>query len=149
MHEYESDLLSTNHGVFRYEDREKILKMARERETSGEAWSDVVRDFHSGEPRYWGFPLLPFGHKDSKRPKNEDELRRRDITVFITTALISSVFIKGLILYFGLNYSGQQDDGFGDSLSIGSYGWGLAITLAFSFSSLIIFAIRHSRRADW
>lgn len=144
----ESDLLTSNHGVFRYEDREKIMKLAFDREAAGEAWVDIVRDFHSGAPRYWGFKVVPYGHKESKRPKTEEEIRNRDVITFLWTALQSLVIIKGFIMYFGLNYSIEHEDWYGGA-DTNFYGWGLAITLAISFGGLIVFAIRKSRGREW
>ena len=154
LKERERDLLETSHGVFAFDDRAKILSEAFLREESGEDWVSIVRDFHKGEPRYWGFKTVPRGHKSTKKPITEEEQRRKDIITFFWSALQSLVILKGVILYFGLNYSIEGDDGFGGALSgaghlTGFFGWGLAITLAISFGGLIVFAIRKSRGREW
>lgn len=154
MNERERDLLTSNHGVFRFEDRAKVMTLAEAREQRGEAWIDIVRDFHAGEPKYWGFRLVPYGHPDSKRQKTDAEIRSRDIVVFLWTALQSLVIIKVVIMYFGLNYSIESDDGFGGALLRGTdhtsgYGWGLAVSLVISFGALLSFAIRKSRGREW
>ncbi len=129
------------------------MREAEDREMKGAAWVDVVRDFHTTEPRYWGYPVVPFGHPQSKKPKTESEIRSRDVIVFLWTALQSLVIIKVVIMYFGLNYSIESEDGFGQAAQINDhvsgYGWGLAASLAISFGALILFAIRKSRSRDW
>lgn len=147
-HERERDLFTSNHGVFRYEDRGKIMAQALAREASGEAWIDVVRDFHSAEPRYWGFKTVRYGHPDAKKPKTEEQIRSRDVLLFLWTALQSLVIIKGFIMYFGLNYAIEHEDWYGGR-DTNYYGWGLAITLFISFGGLILFAIRKSRGREW
>lgn len=147
-HERERDLLTSNHGVFLYEDRAKIMAEAQRRENAGEAWIDIVRDFHSSVPKYWGYRTVRYGHPDSKRPKTEEEIRRKDVIVFLWTALQSLVVIKGFIMYFGLNYAIEHEDWYGGR-DTNYYGWGLAITLAISFGGLILFAIRKSRGREW
>ncbi len=146
--ERERDLLTSNHGVFRYEDRAVIMKMAADRESQGEKWIDIVRDFHAGPSRYWGFKTVRYGHKETKRPPTEEEIRRKDVFIFFWTALQSLVIIKGFIMYFGLNYAIEHEDWYGGA-DTNFYGWGLAITLAISFGGLIVFAIRKSRGREW
>lgn len=143
-----SDLLTSPHGVFRFEDREKILARAETRFEKGEPWADVVRDFHLGSPKYWGYQVVPTGSRSTKKPKTEEEIRRRDVWIFFWTALQSLVFIKGFIMYFGLNYSISREEFYGGR-DTDFYGWGLAISLATSASGLILFAIRKSRGRHW
>ena len=152
--ERERDLLDTHQGVFSYEDRDKIMSQAFAREEGGEDWTAIVRDFHKGEPRYWGFKTVPRGHKSTKKPLTEEQQRRKDVFIFFWTALQSLVIIKGFIMYFGLNYAIEGDDGFSGALSgaghrTSFFAWGLAITLAISFGGLILFAIRKSRGREW
>ena len=144
----EADLLTSHAGVFRFEDRAKIMELAFAREDAGEAWVDIVRSFHSDQPRYWGFSTVPYGHKSSKRPKTEAEIRSKDVIIFLWTALQSLVIIKGFIMYFGLNYAIEHEDWYGGA-DTGFYGWGLAITLVISFGGLILFAVRKSRGREW
>ena len=144
----EADLLTSNHGVFRYEDREKILAEADRRFSAGEDWVEIVRDFHSGPTRYWGYSVLNYGHPETKKPKTEAQIRSRDVIIFFWTALQSLVLIKGFIMYFGLHYSMESEDWYGGQ-DRNFYGWGLAISLAVSFGGLLLFAIRKSRGREW
>jgi len=146
--ERESDLLTSHYGVFQFEDREKIMTEAFAREAKGEAWVSIVRDFHTSTPKYWGYKVVPTGDKSSKKPLTEEQIRRRDVWIFFWTALQSLVFIKGFIMYFGLNYSIASEETYGGQ-DTDFYGWGLAISLAVSASGLILFAIRKSRGREW
>lgn len=146
--EHERDLLTSNHGVFREEDRVKILNQAHDRETSGEPWVEIVRDFHTGNPRYWGYRVVNFGHPETKKKKTPEQIQTRNVIVFFWTALQSFVIIKGFIMYFGLNYSIEHEDWYGGR-DTGYYGWGLGISLAISFGGLLLFAIKKSRGQEW
>lgn len=146
--EHERDLLTSNHGVFRDDDRTEIMGTAHAREASGEAWADIVRDFHTGKPRYWGYPVVPYGHPASKKKKTAEQIRTRNVLVFFWTALQSFVILKGFIMYFGLNYSIQHEDWYGGR-DTDFYAWGLGISLAISFGGLLLFAIRKSREQHW
>ncbi len=146
--DHEKDLLTSNHGVFRLEDRTPIMTEANKREANGESWNDVVRDFHTGLPRYWGYKVVPYGHPDTKKKRTEEQKRARDVFIFLWTALQSFVILKGIIMYFGLNYAIEREDWYGGQ-DTSFYGWGLGISLAISFGGLIVFAIRKSRGQEW
>ncbi len=146
--DHEQDLLVSNHGVFRLEDRPQILAEAHEREANGVSWTDVVRDFHTGLPRYWGYRVVPYGHPDTKKKRTEEQIRARDVMIFLWTALQSFVILKGIIMYFGLNYAIAREDWYGGQ-DTGFYGWGLGISLAISFGGLLVFAIQKSRGREW
>jgi hypothetical protein len=138
MSDKSADLFSLSHGAFRYADREKILSEAARREAGGEAWPDIVRDFHTSQ--HWGFEVLPMGHPETKPPVTESDKNAREVRAFFWTAFQSLLILKAFVLYFGLNYAIHHDDASGSF-----YGWGLGISVAFSAGSLIFFAIRKSR----
>lgn len=142
--EKERDLFTINHGEFRFEDRPKIMAEALRREAEGATWTDIVRDFHTGPSRYWGYEPVRFGHPATKKPKSDQEKRARNLLVFLWTVFQSFIVLKGIIMYFGLNYSIENEDTYGGRES-SFYGWGLAISLLISFGGLIFFAIRKSR----
>ena len=140
--------LTSNHGVFRLSDQTQIMNMALAREVGGESWNTIVRDFHTSDPKYWGFKTVAYGHPETKKQKTEEQKRSRNVLVFLWTALQSFVILKGIIMYFGLNYSMEHEDWYGGR-DTNYYGWGLGISLFVSFGGLILFAIRKSKGEEW
>lgn len=158
----DADLFSISSGSFSEEDRQKIRTEAESRFQRQlklgidpeQAWRETVVDFHRNS--YWGFEFKP-GKKSGWDPVvqfpklNSNFVRDRAARRFFWIALQSLVIMKGVIMYFGLNYSTQSAENEspfgGGQTSI--YGWGLAISVLISFGGLIWFAIRQSRSNYW
>lgn len=142
----ENDLFAITHGAFRPSDRPIIFEKARAKESSGAEWSAIVADFHGS--KYWGFELLPFGHPETVAQETEEQKRAKEVRSFLWTAIQSLVVIKGVILFFGLNYAMEREEFYGGR-DKNFYGCGLAFTIAISFGGLLVFAIRKSRSGNW
>lgn len=142
----ESDLFSISSGDFRLEDRHAISCMAMKRLETGEDWSKIVTDFHRGG--YWGFQLISKNHPLSKRPLSEEQLQTRDVRRFFWTAIQSLVIMKGIILYFGLNYAMEREAFYGGR-DKNFYAWGLGVSIFISFGGLLLFAIRQGKKRVW
>lgn len=144
--ERESDLFAISHGAFRLRDREKIYAKAIALEQSGQTWSDVVADFHRSG--HWGFKLLRLDHPETVIPVSPEAQKTKDVRAFFWTAIQSLVILKGVILYFGLNYAMEREEFYGGANKT-FYAWGLGISIAVSFGGLLLFAIRKSRARHW
>lgn len=156
-----SDLFTLSSGAFSVEDQAKIQVEAEARwKTKVEAgieketaWREVVVDFH--RTRYWGHKLLSKQDLATKSRPTEEQIRNSTVRRFFWTALQSLVLMKGVIMYFGLNYAIEVKDraesyGSGNDFSPERfYGWGLAVSVLVSFGGLIWFAIKQSRSKHW
>jgi hypothetical protein len=65
--------------------------------------------------------------KDSKIKPDEESAR---LLKYVKAFLVPTLFFKGCILYFGLNYSRFPDEG---------YGWGLVASISLSLGNFAIF----------
>lgn len=150
----EADLFTLSAGAFSIEDRDKIWHQAegvwKARVEAGadpeQAWREVVVDFHRGA--HWGYSLLSKQSLATKVQPTEEQVRSTTVRRFFWTALQSLVIMKGIIMYFGLNYAMEREAFYGGADTT-FYGWGLAISVAISFGGLIWFAIKHSRSKHW
>lgn len=142
----ESDLFSISSGDLSVEDRHEVVKLALNRMKGGETWSSIVTDFHRSG--YWGFRLLPKNHPSSKKPLSEEQVQTRDVRRFFWTAIQSLVIMKGIILYFGLNYAIEREAYYGGR-DTDFYAWGLGISVFVSFGGLLLFAIRQGKKRVW
>ena len=142
----ESDLFSISSGDFSVEDRHAISLLAFDRLKGGETWSSIATDFHRSG--YWGFRLLSKNHPTSKKPPTEEQVQTRDVRRFFWTAIQSLVVMKGIILYFGLNYAIEREAFYGGR-DKNFYAWGLGISVLVSFGGLLLFAIRQGNKRVW
>jgi hypothetical protein len=142
----ESDLFSISSGDFSVEDRKAISLVATERLSGGEAWLSIVTDFHRSG--YWGYRLLRKNHPTSIKPPTDEQVQTRDVRRFFWTAIQSLVVMKGIILYFGLNYAIEREAYYGGR-DKNFYAWGLGISILVSFGGLLLFAIRQGRKRVW
>ena len=69
-----------------------------------------------------------------------DKKTKSALKVFIRTFLMPTFVGKALVMYFGLNYSSYPGEG---------YGYGLAASLAFTFSTLIAFAWKYRNQEEF
>jgi hypothetical protein len=109
-------------------------------------WSSIATDFHRGG--YWGFRLLSKNHPTSKKPPTDEQVQTRDVRRFFWTAIQSLVIMKGIILYFGLNYAIEREAFYGGR-DKNFYAWGLGISVLVSFGGLLLFAIRQGNKRVW
>lgn len=142
----ESDLFSISSGDFSVEDRQAISLIALARFNGGEAWSSIATDFHRNG--YWSFRLLSKNHPTSKKPLTDEQVQTRDVRRFFWTAIQSLVVMKGIILYFGLNYAIEREAFYGGR-DKNFYAWGLGISILVSFGGLLLFAIRQGSKRVW
>lgn len=142
----ESDLFSISSGDFSLTDRESIIRHALNRMEQGEDWSKLVTEFHRGG--YWGHTLLKKHHPLSKKPMTAEQIQTRDVRRFFWTAMQSLVVMKGIILYFGLNYAMEREAFYGGRDKL-FYAWGLGISVFVSFGGLLLFAIRQGKKRTW
>lgn len=133
-------------GHWRPEDREALLREAFRRfdelrpPTAGEAeerkiWNDIVADFHRGG--YWGRKPFPGPAPKEKKPLTEEQRRRKELLPYIWAFVQSTIIMKLVIYYFGINSA--------DDPSLFNY-IGLGLGIFISFFSLFFFAWRHHRR---
>lgn len=96
-------------------------------------WAEMVREFHL--EGHWGIRPDPSGSqpqiRQGKSPPSGEASAR---VAFFRQVFLSMVVIKGLILYFGANYSAHPGRG---------YGYGLIVVLAFAASSLVYLAWKY------
>jgi hypothetical protein len=135
MAQAREDLAGNISGQFSPEDWEKILARAQEllsasSKPEGEAWVDVIRDFHS--QAYWGF--VP----NYKKPKAKAEERNLGVR-FIWYTCRSFLLTKVAVLYFGARYSADYDP---------IYGWLFFASIAFMLTSYGVFLWRFRHRSD-
>lgn len=142
----ESDLFFISSGDFSVEDRYEIARVAVARKSAGEAWPAVVTDFHRSG--YWGFRLLRKNHPTSVKPATEEQIQSKDVRRFFWTAIQSLVIMKGIILYFGLNYAIEREAFYGGR-DKNFYAWGLGISIFVSFGGLLLFAVRQGKKRVW
>ncbi len=150
----EADLFTLSSGAFSVSDQGQIRAEAESRwkklvETGADpevAWREVVVDFHRGS--HWGYRILSKQNLETKVQPTEEEVRTTTVRRFFWTALQSLVIMKGIIMYFGLNYAMEREAFYGGA-DTKFYGWGLAISVSISFGGLIWFAIKHSRSRHW
>ncbi len=136
MRNAREDLAGNVSGQFSPEDWEKILERAEEKlrvssKPEGEAWIDVIREFH--RERYWGF--LP----NYKKPKSKREDENLGVR-FIWYSFRSFLITKVVILYCGARYTA------GDPNPI--YKWLFFGAFAFMLSAYGIFLYRYGRRKE-
>ena len=149
-----ADLFTLSSGAFSVDDQEKIRVEAEARwkvrldagMEPEQAWRDIVVDFHRGS--HWGYQLLSKQNVATKVQPTEEQVRSQTVRRFFWTAIQSLVIMKGIIMYFGLNYAMEREAFYGGA-DTKFYGWGLAISVSISFGGLIWFAIRHSRSHHW
>ena len=67
---------------------------------------------------------------------------------FLWTAIQSLIVLKGIILFFGLNYAIAREEFYGGA-NRDLYAWGLGISVFVSFGGPLLFAIRKSRGREW
>lgn len=95
-------------------------------------WRQIVTDYHRS--RQWGFPS---SNKKEDRPA--ELTPTREVASYVWTAFQALVLMKCVILFFGLKSAEEPSP------------WmtaGLVLALAFSFGSLLWFAIRKSRKGS-
>lgn len=110
-------------------------QLAQSRLTSPETpvldtWREIVTDYHRS--RQWGFPS---SSQKENRPK--DITPTREVASYFWTMFQSLFLMKCVILFFGIKSAEEPSP------------WmtaGLILAIAFSFGSLIWFAIRKSRK---
>lgn len=150
----DADMFTISAGAFSLEDRARIRQTA-DTKWKGlmqaglepeQAWREVVIDFHRNA--HWGYPLLSKHDKATRAQPSEEVVRAKTVRRFFWTALQSLVIMKGIIMYFGLNYAIEREATYGGA-DKNFYGWGLAISVAISFGGLIWFAIKNSRARHW
>lgn len=100
-----------------------------------EAWQHIVADFHRGG--YWGRVPRPGRAPKVKKPLTEAQLRRKELWPYIWAFFQSTIIMKFVIYYFGINSA--------DDPSVWNYA-GLGVGIFVSFFSLFFFAWRHHRK---
>lgn len=156
----DADMFTVAAGAFSSEDRVRIWQEAESKWKAlmqaglepEDAWREVVIDFHRNA--HWGYPLLSKLDKATFDQPTEEAVRSRTVRRFFWTALQSLVIMKGIIMYFGLNYAIERASAIERESTYGGsdksfYGWGLGISIAISFGGLIWFAIKNSRARHW
>lgn len=128
----QEDLAGNVGGRFSPDDWDKILSRAAEQlrasaKPEGEAWVDVIRDFH--RERYWGFTP---DYVAPKKPPEKGNFGKRFIWYICRSFLITKV----LVLWFGARYSADQDP---------IYAYLFFAALAFAPISYGIFVWRYGR----
>lgn len=149
-----ADLFTLSSGAFSIDDQEKIRIEAdsrwKARMDAGleaeQAWREVVVSFHRGS--YWGYRRLSKQNIATKVRPTEEQVRNQTVRRFFWTAIQSLVIMKGVIMYFGLNYAMEREAFYGGA-NTSFYGWGLAVSVSISFGGLIWFAIKNSRARHW
>ena len=62
----------------------------------------------------------------------------KEFASFLRIAVVPTLFLKGLILFFGINYSNNPGEG---------YGYGLAAVCAISVVSALVFIWKQTRKS--
>lgn len=129
------DLAGNISGEFSPDDWQKILsraqaQLAASAKPPGEAWVDVIRDFH--RESFWGF--VP-DYVQPKVPREKQNLGTR----FIWYSFRSFLITKVCVLYFGARYTADYDP---------IYKWLFFGAIAFMLCNYGLFLWKFRHRSD-
>jgi hypothetical protein len=131
-----SDFTVNLEGTFSKKDLESIINRAHSQlfqelknhsvnsdSELASVWNKIVTDFYTN--KYWGYSLQTTPNIVAPSDTSTSQL-----TSYLRVFLIPTLFLKGALLYFGLNYSSYPEEG---------YGWGLFIAICLSLFNFLLF----------